>query len=283
MGTYQYGIKFNIYNYSTEDLTEVMLSGEIRFFNTINTSLVNQPLSIMGDGSSQINALPFREIMMFETSSNLSLVSYRIQGNRVEIKNTGSADITVNIGTSGSASYIYLAAGQMINLSFDGTNWIQLETEKTGVIKMWAGDTTMPTGYLLCNGQAVSRTTYAKLFVVCGTTYGTGDGSTTFNVPDFGGIFPRGAGTSTKLTNANGAAFAGTRGTYQNDKFQGFYMGSGGNAAGTDSAVGSGSVSAVRLPASTKLVPMTDGTNGTPRTGTETNPANVAIYFIIKT
>ena len=41
-----------------------------------------------------------------------------------------------------------------------------------------------PTGWLLCQGQAVSRTTYAQLFSVIGTTYGSGDGSTTFNLPD---------------------------------------------------------------------------------------------------
>jgi microcystin-dependent protein len=45
------------------------------------------------------------------------------------------------------------------------------------------GGATAPTGWLLCYGQAVSRTTYALLFAVLGTAYGTGDGSTTFNVP----------------------------------------------------------------------------------------------------
>ncbi|MBR2008287.1 MAG: tail fiber protein [Alistipes sp.] len=55
--------------------------------------------------------------------------------------------------------------------------------EPTGSIKPFAG-TTIPDGYLLCDGSAVSRTTYAALFAVIGTTYGTGDGSTTFNLPD---------------------------------------------------------------------------------------------------
>ncbi len=56
----------------------------------------------------------------------------------------------------------------------------------TGNIKMW-GTNTAPSGHLLCNGAAVSRTTYANLFTVLGTTYGAGDGSTTFNVPNFVG------------------------------------------------------------------------------------------------
>lgn len=52
-----------------------------------------------------------------------------------------------------------------------------------GVVNPFAG-TVAPSGWLLCSGQAVSRLTYAALFAVIGTAYGTGDGSTTFNVPD---------------------------------------------------------------------------------------------------
>jgi microcystin-dependent protein len=61
-------------------------------------------------------------------------------------------------------------------------NAIAQTTEKPGMIKPFAG-TTVPTGYLLCDGSAVSRTTYANLFSAIGTTYGSGDGSTTFNLP----------------------------------------------------------------------------------------------------
>lgn len=53
----------------------------------------------------------------------------------------------------------------------------------TGTITSFAGKS-VPTGFLLCNGAAVSRTTYKALFNVIGTTYGTGDGSTTFNLPN---------------------------------------------------------------------------------------------------
>lgn len=52
-----------------------------------------------------------------------------------------------------------------------------------------------PTGWLVCDGSAISRTTYAGLFAVCGTTYGAGDGSTTFNVPNMVDRFVKGAGT----------------------------------------------------------------------------------------
>lgn len=56
----------------------------------------------------------------------------------------------------------------------------------TGTVLPFAGSTA-PTGWLLCYGQAISRTTYANLFAVIGTTYGVGDGSTTFNLPDLRG------------------------------------------------------------------------------------------------
>ena len=49
-----------------------------------------------------------------------------------------------------------------------------------------------PSGWLICDGSAVSRATYADLFSTIGTTYGAGDGSSTFNLPDFGGRGPMG-------------------------------------------------------------------------------------------
>ena len=60
-----------------------------------------------------------------------------------------------------------------------------------GSVTAFAGSSA-PTGWLLCAGQAVSRTTYAALFAVIGTTYGSGNGSTTFNLPDLRGRVPVG-------------------------------------------------------------------------------------------
>lgn len=74
-----------------------------------------------------------------------------------------------------------------------------------GMIQMFAGSTA-PIGWLLCNGTAVSRTTYAQLFAIIGTTYGSGDGSTTFNLPDFRDNFPVGAGSTYSLNSKGGAA-----------------------------------------------------------------------------
>jgi microcystin-dependent protein len=61
----------------------------------------------------------------------------------------------------------------------------------TGEVKAYAGSTA-PEGYLLCQGQTVSRTTYSALFDILGTSHGQGDGLTTFNLPDYRGTFLRG-------------------------------------------------------------------------------------------
>ena len=64
-----------------------------------------------------------------------------------------------------------------------------------GAVVAFAGSTS-PDGWLLCDGSAVSRTTYAALFAVIGTTYGSGDGSTTFNLPNLTNKFIQGNATS---------------------------------------------------------------------------------------
>jgi microcystin-dependent protein len=76
---------------------------------------------------------------------------------------------------------------------------------EVGAIKPWT-KATAPAGYLLCDGTAVSRTTYADLFAVIATTYGVGDGSTTFNVPDLQGKMPQGYdGNTYNLAGTGGA------------------------------------------------------------------------------
>ncbi len=66
------------------------------------------------------------------------------------------------------------------------------------------GGTLPPTGFLLCDGTAISRSTFSALFAVIGTTYGTGDGSTTFNLPNLKGRVPVGLDTSQTEFNTMG-------------------------------------------------------------------------------
>ena len=92
-------------------------------------------------------------------------------------------------------------------------NWDKIDTTMkdianrcpTGSIIMY-GATTAPTGWLLCDGSAVSRTTYADLFAIIGTTFGAGNGSTTFNLPDLRDRFVVGAGASYNNNDTGGEA-----------------------------------------------------------------------------
>ena len=74
----------------------------------------------------------------------------------------------------------------------------------TATIVPWS-DSSVPSGFLECNGSAVSRTTYSALFAIVGTTYGAGDGSTTFNVPDLQDNVPVGKSNNKALASTGGA------------------------------------------------------------------------------
>eukprot|EP00942_MAST-04A_sp_MAST-4A-sp1_P011060 g11060.t1 len=65
---------------------------------------------------------------------------------------------------------------------------------------MWSGATT-PSGWMACDGSAISRSNYPDLFAILGTTYGAGDGSSTFNIPDMRGRVAVGTGSGAGLTN----------------------------------------------------------------------------------
>jgi len=150
----------------------------------------------------------------------------------------------------------------------------------TGAVISFGGSTA-PDGWLLCRGQAVSRTTYANLFAVIGTTYGAGDGSTTFNVPDIQGYFVRGL-------DASGAVDPDSRtlGSVQNDAFQGHKHSVSHNAQKYDereASLGGYDFSAHSNATISVGTPTSDGTNGTPRTASETRPKNIALNYIIKT
>ena len=74
----------------------------------------------------------------------------------------------------------------------------------TATIVPWS-DASVPSGFLECDGSAVSRTTYSALFAIVGTTYGVGDGSTTFNVPDLQDNVPVGKSNNKALASTGGA------------------------------------------------------------------------------
>lgn len=123
------------------------------------------------------------------------------------LSNVDAATVRDNLGL-GSAALLDAgsAAGNVVVLDNDGLVPQTLlpasgstGSSPTGAVVAFAG-ASAPDGWLICDGSAVSRSTYDALFAVIGTAYGVGDGSTTFTLPDMRGRTVIGAGTGTGLT-----------------------------------------------------------------------------------
>lgn len=99
----------------------------------------------------------------------------------------------------------YDKQNKLLKLIAGGTLWADCPV---GTINAYGG-TTAPEGWMLCQGQAVSRTEYADLFAVIGTNFGAGDESTTFNLPDMREATTKGAGTTSKSVEAHSAINVG--------------------------------------------------------------------------
>ena len=107
-------------------------------------------------------------------------------------------------GTFASNSDTKIPSEKAVKTYVDGV------TFPTGMVAPFAGAGSVPTGWLECDGSAVSRLTYANLYTYLGTTWGAGNGSTTFNLPDLRGRTIIGVGTGSGLT---ARTIAGTGGT----------------------------------------------------------------------
>jgi microcystin-dependent protein len=162
----------------------------------------------------------------------------------------------------------------------------------SGAVTAFAG-VAAPTGWLLCDGSAVSRATYAALFSVIGTTYGSGNGSTTFNLPDLRGEFIRG------LDNGRGVDSGRALGTSQGDatrnitgswrthsgSFDGRNFAVGGTGGAYASQVSSAFGTADSWQTSSTNRNFTEVTFDASRvvpTASENRPRNVALLYCIK-
>ena len=95
---------------------------------------------------------------------------------------------------------------------FDGANLTGIEGIPTATIVPWSSSS-VPTGFLECNGAAVSRSTYSALFAIVGTTYGAGDGASTFNLPDLQDNVAMGKSGTKALASTGGANTVAAEGT----------------------------------------------------------------------
>ena len=121
-----------------------------------------------------------RKALRLRDTSNSNFVAIQAPSNV-------ASDITLTLPSSDGNANDVLQSDGSGNLSFTALP----QAVPSGTVHLFA-TTTAPSGYLECDGSAVSRTTYADLFAIIGTTWGEGNGSSTFNVPDLRGEFVRG-------------------------------------------------------------------------------------------
>ena len=188
--------------------------------------------------------------------------------NYVEIRSPGtvSSNVTLTLPSSDGDADQFLKTDGSGNLSFSSIS-TPASVPTASVFAL--ATSTVPSGYLECDGSAVSRTTYSDLFTAISTTFGSGDGSTTFNLPDLRGEFVRG------WDNSRGIDSSRTFGSSQADEFKSHnhtYDRTTAPSGGQDQA-GSGSGDAVTISSTTT------GNRG----GTETRPRNIALMYVIKT
>jgi microcystin-dependent protein len=136
--------------------------------------------------------------------------------------------------------------------------------------------TSVPSGYLECDGSAVSRTTYSDLFTAISTTFGTGDGSTTFNLPDLRGEFVRGWASDRRGDGADPSSDTGR--SFGSSQTDGIKQHTHSVPSGASSSVGGGPNFGGGSSG------QTTGNNTANATGdNETRPRNIAMMYVIKT
>ena len=147
-----------------------------------------------------------------------------------------------------------------------------------GTVMAYAGSS-VPSGWLECNGQAVSRSTYSALYSAIGTRYGAGNGSTTFNVPDYRVEFLRG------WDHGRGVDSGRTIGSYQADALQNI---TGTFSTGRNGRAASGAFQNYKVGSWSNRNEAYDGdkwdfdASRVARTANETRPRNRAVMYIIK-
>jgi len=258
-------------------------------FSTAGT----QRVGISNDGLDMLNALPIR----FQDSSGAPFVSLQ-----------SPSALSGNVALTLPAS---ITNGGFLQTDGSGNLSFQIVAGVPTSAVFCVAVATVPTGYLECNGAAVSRTTYSALFAIIGTNYGTGNGSSTFNLPDLRGEFIRGfdngkgtdsgrsIASSQSAQNAShnhSISLSGTTSTASltgsitkiSETFQsgggsasGVFTKTGGvNAGNTPSRVDTSPAAGVDLNASHNHTFSASGTSGSQ--GSEARPRNIAMMYIIK-
>ena len=123
---------------------------------------------------------------------------------QIAVNAIGSSELADNAVDTAAIAALAVTTAKITDANVTNAKLAADAATPTGSITAFAAATGAPTSWLACDGTAISRTTYSALFVVIGTTWGVGDGSTTFNLPDLRGRTLAGVeATATRLTTAN--------------------------------------------------------------------------------
>jgi microcystin-dependent protein len=188
-------------------------SDNVTFVTAMTNPTTGAPSSASGAAASSVSVTPTGNLAATDAQAAFAELQTDIDNRQpLDSDLTAIAAVPPTKGTTyagNGTAPAALAVGanytSVIADSAESTGLRYAFVQPIGVVLPYTGSAA-PTGWLLCYGQAVSRTTYAALFAVTSTTYGVGDGSTTFNVPDLRGRVPAGqddmGGTSAnRLTN----------------------------------------------------------------------------------
>lgn len=235
--------------------------------------------SVAGGANVTLSAAESRNTVIMLTgvlTANINVI-VPAAGRPWVIANNTTGAFTVTVKTAAGTG-VLVPQATAAQLYCDGTNVAQAGPVSTGLqpgeVTLFACNTP-PSGYLKANGALVSRTTYAALFAAIGTTWGVGDGSTTFALPDGRGEFLRG------WDDGRGVDAGRVFGSAQLDAMQGHLHQYGGVLAGSFGSNNQTNYANTNTGMPTGN-PISDGTNGTPRTAAETRPHNIALLACIK-
>ena len=210
-------------------------------------------------------------------SGALSAASLSVSGATSLATGSISGIMTAPTATTGTNT-TQLATTAFVNASITANPGVL-----SGSLLMWP-TTSAPTGYLNCDGTAVSRSTYASLFAVVSTTFGSGDGSTTFNLPNYTNRMPYGATIGSTGGSANAIVVSHTHTATVTDPNHSHAVNAVGFTGDGSFALGSGSGQPQVTSTSPAVTGISVSNSTTGVSGTNANlPPYLGINFIIKT
>lgn len=252
---------------------------------------INDQLHVTGDATLLSSAHIHGALNVDQQTLTRDLIvenKLEIQGSLQIAGGTEITEISTDGGLSGNSNEA-IPTEKAIRAYVDSKIAEYVKLEFVGGIMPFAV-TSPPSGWLECNGKAVSRSGYPVLFNRIGTNYGAGDGSTTFNLPDLRGVFLRG------WDHGRGADSGRSLGSYQSDQMQGHKHNDSGHNHSTrgislsccaspgggalDMGIGTGRV--YTYDSYANLGNPTNTSFGSIRYGSENRPINVSVMYCIK-